>query len=83
MAKISKDIVANWTVRCAEWLQENSKLQPSLYDIKTGRDAWTVAHCTGIAREAYDMDRDIHDAHIKTALQSIFPNAVFKDKYSY
>jgi hypothetical protein len=26
---------------------------------------------------------DCHDAHIKTALAQIFPNAVFKDKYRY
>lgn len=51
-------------------------------DVKTGRDAWSVAHVCGITREAY-ADRNVTDAHIKTALASIFPNAMFGDKYRY
>jgi len=51
-------------------------------DVKTGRDAWAFAHMSGIAQEAY-KDRNVTDAHIKTALVRIFPNAVFSDKYRY
>lgn len=51
-------------------------------DVKTGRDAWSFAHMCGITNEAY-RDRNATDAHIKTALASVFPNAVFSDKYRY
>jgi len=83
MAKIDKDTVSRWRIKCAAWLAARPIQKLSLGDVKTGSDAWLVAHQTGIAKEAYDMDRNITDAHIKTALQSIFPNAVFKDKYYY
>ena len=55
----------------------------TLADVKTGADAWNVAHYSGIARDAYDVSREITDAHIKTVLARIMPNAVFKDKYHY
>ena len=55
----------------------------TLDDIKTGRDAWQVAHRSGISRIAYDLSRDITDAHIVTILKRIMPNAIFKDKYHY
>ena len=51
-------------------------------DIKTGRDAWSIAHRAGIVRDAY-ADREIVDAHIQTALEKIFPNADFLDKKIY
>jgi hypothetical protein len=51
--------------------------------VVTGRDAWTVAHKAGIYREALDSGRDVVDAHVQSALQVIFPNAVFKDKKRY
>jgi hypothetical protein len=51
-------------------------------DVKTGRDAWAFAHMCGITNEAY-KDRSVTDAHIKTALARVFPNAIFSDKYRY
>ena len=41
-----------------------------------------VAHQSGITEEAY-ADRSVVDAHIVTALKQMFPNAEFKDTYSY
>ena len=58
-------------------------LRLNRYSIVSGVDAWTVAGRAGITRHAYDLGRDIHDAHIQTALQVIFPNAVFKDRKVY
>lgn len=55
----------------------------TLDQIKTGSDAWTVAHRSGIAADAYRVSRDVTDAHIKTVLSKIMPNAVFKDKYRH
>jgi hypothetical protein len=83
MAKIAADTVTAWRARCEDWLAAHPTVRATLADIKTGRDAWTVGHCSGVVREAYDMGRDIHDAHIQTALQAIFPNAVFRDAKRY
>ena len=58
-------------------------LRLNRYSIVSGVDAWTVAGRAGITRHAYDLGRDIHDAHIQTALQVVFPNAVFKDRKVY
>ena len=55
----------------------------SLEDIKTGRDAWQVAHRSGISNLAYQSSRDITAAHIVTVLKRIMPNAIFADKYHY
>lgn len=52
-------------------------------DILTGRDAWAVAHKAGVTRDAYDISRDICDAHIQTALAALMPRAVFKDVKRY
>ena len=59
-------------------------------DITTGSDAWVVAHRAGVTAYCYgDTSRDMPgipdcvDAHIKTALAAICPNAVFKDTYRY
>lgn len=79
--KIGKDVVERWAKTVTDWLAANYP-QYTRETIKTGRDAWAVAHRAGLTREAYD-DRDINDAHIQTALESIFPNAVFKDKKVY
>lgn len=54
-----------------------------LADVTTGSDAWRVAHGAGISSHAYNQSRDVTDAHIKTVLQRIMPNAVFADKYRY
>jgi len=44
-------------------------LSTSPIEPETGEDRYFIDGC--------------HDAHIKTALAAIFPNAVFKDKYHY
>ena len=78
--KIDKATFERWNKYCQLFVAEHS-LQ--IEDIKTGIDAWNIAHRLDIPREAYAIDNSIVDAHIKTALQKIFPNAVFKDKYHY
>jgi hypothetical protein len=83
MAKIHKSIVADWRERATKWLAENTNNVMSCVDVKTGRDAWLVAHRAGLCSEAYAMSRDIHDAHIQTALEEIFPYAVFRDPKRY
>jgi len=85
MAKIPAETVNAWRARAAQWLADNVSPVAACTDVKTGRDAWTVAHGAGLCREAYDMPREmrIHDGHIQTALQAIFPNAVFRDAKKY
>jgi hypothetical protein len=58
--------------------------------VDSGSLAWSIASKCGITAYCYgDTSRDlpglpgICDAHIKTALQHIFPNAIFRDKYAY
>jgi len=80
MAKFGKDTIESWRSRIQDWLLANSNLDTS--KILTGRDAWTVAHMSGIVREAHE-DRSVVDAHIQTVLEQIFPNAVFKSKKVY
>lgn len=81
MSKFSNETISRWTDSVNDWLfaagdPGNNK------DVFLGAEAWIIAHRVGITREAY-KDESVVDAHIKTALQKIFPNAVFKDKYSY
>jgi hypothetical protein len=80
MTKFSADTIKRWEQMASDWLAANTSI--GVGDILTGRDAWTVAHRCGITNEAY-KDRSVIDAHIQTALQSIFPNAEFKDKKRY
>jgi hypothetical protein len=77
--KFNSDTVNRWATLSANFLARSGY---NLSDVKTGAEAWTVAHQSGITKEAYE-DRSVVDAHIKTALQQIFPNAIFVDKYSY
>ena len=79
--RINQETLSKWRAVVDQWLMNNHGLIAN--QVTTGRDAWTVAHRTGIALEAYDISRDITDAHIQTALQRIFPNAVFRDKKRY
>lgn len=79
MAKFDKETINRWAVMAADYLGRNGY---DISDVKTGVDAWSVAHRVGITKEAYD-DRSVVDAHIATALKQVFPNVVFKDKYSY
>jgi hypothetical protein len=80
-------VIDDWKERASEWLTDHANKTghplAALTDIDRGVDAWTVAHRAGLTREAYAMGRDINDAHIQTALEKIFPNAVFMDKKRY
>lgn len=79
MPKFDNDTLARWTAmvdaRCA--LADLTRSE-----VTDGRAAWMIAHGAKITDEAY-ADRSVTDAHIKTALTKIFPNAVFKDRYAY
>tara|TARA_R110000868_G_scaffold76760_10_gene220473 strand:- start:610 stop:846 length:237 start_codon:yes stop_codon:yes gene_type:complete len=72
--------IADYTERAVIALTSSNL---SRRDITTGREAWQIAHRAGIVRHAYDIDRSITDAHVQTALEAIFPYAVFKDKKRY
>lgn len=80
-------LLDNWEERARQWLIDHAAKTghplARLEDVDRGVDAWAVAHSAGLTREAYDMGRDINDAHIQTALEKIFPNAYFKDKKRY
>lgn len=80
MARIDNETVRRWEGLAREWLRANTGLEPM--SIRTGIDAWTVAQCCGIIREAY-VDPTVVDAHIQTALEKIFPNAQFRDAKRY
>lgn len=84
MAKIDAATVERWRGMAQGWMLRGI-VEPhnGLEHVILGRDAWTVAHRAGICAEAYAMSRDIHDAHIQTALEKIFPNVVFKDAKRY
>lgn len=77
--RFDDQIITDWTKLADKYLTPHNYTRG---DIKTGRDAWAVAHRCGITAIAY-LARDVTDAHIKTALARVFPNAVFKDKYHY
>lgn len=78
--KFDVSVVNRWTALATAYVAE--KCTGEIGDVVTGSDAWEVAHRCGITREAYE-DRTVVDAHIKTVLAKIFPNAVFKDTYHY
>lgn len=79
MAYFNNEQIEKFRQRATEFLADQGY---TCADITVGSDAWRIAHLSGITNECY-KDRDCVDAHIKTALAKIFPNAVFKDKYSY
>ena len=70
----------DYIARADSWLAARGYIRA---DIKTGRDAWAVAHGSGITSHAYGLSRDVIDAHIQTALERVFPHAVFNDKRRY
>jgi hypothetical protein len=51
--------------------------------ITEGWQAWRVAGKAGVLDDAYSIGRDITDGHVQTALEKIFPCAVFKDAKRY
>lgn len=82
MAKFDQATIARWTKMADEWIAKNPFGIIQRSHVFHGVNAWKVAHYAGITEEAY-ADRSVVDAHIVTALKQIFPNAVFKDKYTY
>ena len=81
MAKFSTLTVDTWSANADSWLRAHAS-HLTRDSILTGRDAWTVASRAGITADAY-TDRSVTDGHIQTALQRIFPNAVFLDAKAY
>lgn len=79
MAKFDKETVNRWTCLVEDYLSGRDMFREG---ILTGADAWAVAHSAGVTREAY-ADRSVTDGHIQTALEGVFPNAVFKDRKVY
>lgn len=81
MAKFDLSTVTSWSDMASRWLKDAGD-PGTLEDVYLGAEAWEIAHRCGITSVAY-KDRTVTDAHIVTALKQVFPNAVFKDKYSY
>ena len=79
MKKFNTNTVESWKHMAEEFLNYKNM---NLTDVKTGSDAWTIANRVGILNHAYN-DRSVTDGHIQTALEQIFPNAVFKDAKVY
>ena len=73
--------IPSWTIQVEHWLKVNATT--TRHDVKTGRDAWIVAHRAGVTHAAYDLSRDVTDGHIQSALERVFPNAVFQDRKVY
>ena len=82
MSKFDQATIDRWTKMADEWIAKNPFGITERSQVFHGINAWKVAHYAGITEEAY-ADRSVVDAHIVTALKQIFPNAVFKDTYSY
>lgn len=78
--RFNAETIERWKKMVNDFVAEHCN--GAVDDVLTGSMAWEVAHRAGITGEAY-KDRTVVDAHIKTALQKIFPNAVFKDSYHY
>lgn len=77
--KFDAATVNRWTCMAEDYLSGRDMFREG---ILTGRDAWEVAHRAGITREAYG-DREVTDGHIQTALERVFPNAIFQDRKVY
>ena len=87
MAKFDQETIVRWTEMIDVWFSKNFGITDRFgiterSHVTDAISAWTIAHRSGITKEAY-TDRSVVDAHIVTALKQLFPNAVFKDKYSY
>jgi len=87
MAKIDKETLVRWTKMVEDWMGKNAGiLDPygvSTRDhIKDGVSAWTLVRRADVLDEAY-KDRSVVDAHIQTAMETIFPNVRFRDKKVY
>jgi len=82
MAKFDSETIARWAAMADAWLAKNPFGVVERSRVLEGSNAWKVAHRAGITEEAY-ADRSVVDAHIVSALKQLFPNAEFKDTYSY
>jgi hypothetical protein len=82
MSKFDQATVKRWAEDADAWLAINPFGVIQRDQVLSGANAWRVAHHAGITEEAY-ADPSVVDAHIVTALKQIFPNAEFKDTYSY
>lgn len=82
MARFDTDTIKRWERMASDWLIAHTSTSIDVANVLTGRDAWTVAARCGITAEAYRDDK-VTDGHIQTALERIFPNAVFQDKKLY
>jgi hypothetical protein len=79
MTKFDNDTLIRWEGMIWNFLGQNGY---GIEDVVTGKEAWNVANAVGILSEAYE-DRTVIDAHIQTALEKLFPDAIFKDKKVY
>tara|TARA_R110000782_G_scaffold1129_5_gene4433 strand:+ start:1111 stop:1350 length:240 start_codon:yes stop_codon:yes gene_type:complete len=79
MTKFDNDTLIRWEGMIWNFLGQNGY---GIEDVVTGKEAWNVANVVGILSEAYE-DRTVIDAHIQTALEKLFPDAIFKDKKVY
>lgn len=87
MAKFDNATVVRWTEMVDSWFSKNFGVTDRAgithrTHVTDGSSAWTIAHRSGVTDVAY-ADRSVTDAHIVSALKKIFPNAVFKDRYTY
>lgn len=87
MALINAEQLEEFRTLATNWLAERDL---ACDQVQSGAAAWAVAHRAGITEICYgNTAKDLPgidgclDAHIQTALQKVFPNAVFKDKKVY
>ena len=94
MAKIDKNLIEQFRKLAENYMSCGNNWadkQPKSVDmVESGAQAWQLAHRAGITELCYgNTSKDIEgidgitDAHIKTALAQVFPNAIFKDNYRY
>jgi hypothetical protein len=87
MALISDEYIEQFRTLATSFLADGSRFTDGkprkCEDIQQGATAWEIAHRVGIVRICYEEIPACCDAHIKTALAKIFPNAVFADTYRH
>lgn len=83
MRKFDEQTIERWATMCQELLTRKNTGW-LLANVTEGSMAWAIwTRAVNNVENVYSADRTITDAHIKTALQQIFINAEFKDKYRY
>lgn len=81
MARIDTATRAEWLNLISAWLAERNLTTDA---IQTGADAWSVwTRAVNNPLNVYRAMPDVVDAHIQTALQSMFPSVTFKDAKRY